>query len=56
MMKQTIFKGIRLDEVLAAHCATAAAKAHMPFSQWAREAFQRMLEHEAKRNGKRKPS
>ena len=49
MKIQTIFKGIRLDEVLAANCEAAAAKAHMTFSQWARTVLRHAVNGKSKR-------
>jgi hypothetical protein len=40
---QTVFKGIRMDEVLAANCEAAAARAHVPFSKWVRQVLRRAV-------------
>jgi hypothetical protein len=51
-MIKAIFKGIRMNEILAAQCEAAAARAQMPFSKWARETFRQALGLD--RNGKRR--
>lgn len=40
---QTVFKGIRMDEVLAANCEAAAARAQVPLSEWVRQVLRRAV-------------
>ena len=44
----------RLSSEMKAQCQATAAKAHMPMSEWVRDAMERKLKSESRRNGKRK--
>ena len=54
MKRYTIFRPIRITELLAAQYDIAAAKAQVSFSEWARQALQQKWESEHRRTSKRK--